>query len=361
MLWYNSSLNGKEMAEKIKHLPLDTPFRTSFLYNNLMYVTMETIVETITNQTWKQYVTENILQPLLMEKTNFSVTNVQNTTNYAHPHVEKDGEIIEISFHNVDNVGAAGCINSTIEDMAKWLLLHLNLGKIENHQLLSAELLQQMYIPHNVIPVESPFSMHESPVNSYGLGWFISSYRGHKTIHHNGTTDGFSSFVSFMLEEGVGVIILTNVWNSLLPTYMTNQIYDELLELQPIDWYKRAVDDTAMFKEMVDEVYQYLPPQVSNTTPSHPLENFIGTFEHPAYGILEVYKINNDLHIKFLDIDTPLTHYHYNMFYSTFDWMQNEMNILLTYQMDTEGNFQEAQLHLSMLLSLEPITFTRVN
>ncbi len=31
---------------------------------------------------------------------------------------------------------------------------------------------------------------------------------------------------------------------TLLPTYLANQIYDELLELESIDWHKRAVEDT---------------------------------------------------------------------------------------------------------------------
>ena len=63
-LWYSSSLTRKDFVEKIKHLSLDAPFRTAFLYNNLMYATISYIVENITNQTWEQYVTEHILDPL---------------------------------------------------------------------------------------------------------------------------------------------------------------------------------------------------------------------------------------------------------------------------------------------------------
>jgi CubicO group peptidase (beta-lactamase class C family) len=361
ILWYSLPLSRKEIVEKIKHLPLDAPFRTNFLYNNLMYATTSSIVEKITNQTWEQYVTENMLQPLQMNHTNFSVIDSQHTDNYALPYTEKDGDTIEIPFRNIDTIGAAGNINSTIEDMAKWVLLHLNQGKIDDHQLLAPELLQQMYTPHNIVPDQPPFSIPESPLNSYGLGWFISSYRGYKIIHHGGNIDGFSALASFIPSENIGLVILTNVDGSLLPSYMANEIYDEFLGLESIDWHKRAVKDAAMFKEIIKQVTQSLPEQIKDTKPSHPLQDFTGTFEHPAYGTLEVYESNNELHIKFLDIDIPLAHYHYDMFSSTFDWMQIKMSILLTYNMNTEGNFQEVQLHLPVILSMKPLIFTKVD
>jgi CubicO group peptidase (beta-lactamase class C family) len=55
LLWYGSSLSRKDIVEKIRHLEMDAPFRTTFLYNNLMYITISYIVEQITHQTWEQY------------------------------------------------------------------------------------------------------------------------------------------------------------------------------------------------------------------------------------------------------------------------------------------------------------------
>jgi hypothetical protein len=60
-----------------------------------------------------------------------------------------------------------------------------------------------------------------------------------------------------------------------------NQIYDELLGLDPIDWNKRAVEDTAKFKEIIKEIDKPLP-RVEGTTLSHELEDYTGIFEHPA-------------------------------------------------------------------------------
>ncbi|TPG68528.1 class A beta-lactamase-related serine hydrolase [Brevibacillus laterosporus] len=78
LLWYIHSLSRKEVVEKIKYLPRESLFRASYLYNNLMYATISSTVESITHQTWEQYVAEHILQPLQMEQTNFSVIDSQN-------------------------------------------------------------------------------------------------------------------------------------------------------------------------------------------------------------------------------------------------------------------------------------------
>lgn len=359
-LWYSSSLTRKDIVEKIKHLSLDAPFRTAFLYNNLMYATISYIVENITNQTWEQYVTEHILEPLNMDQTNFSVTDSQNTDNYALPYVENEGEIKEVPFRNINTVGAAGCINSTIEDMANWVLLHLNKGKFGDHELISSELLQQLFTPHNSIPDQPALSLPESPLNSYGLGWFISAYRGYKMIHHGGNIDGFSAFVSFMPNENVGLVILTNAGGTLLPIYLANQIYDELLGLESIDWHKRAVEDIENMKEMMKEATESIPEQTKGTTPSHKLEDYTGTFEHPAYGTLQVNKRDDSLNVQFMEMDIQLGHHHYDVFSAPIDLFQTKMNLLFAYEMNVSGEFSSLQLHVPAMLSTQPLTFTKI-
>ncbi len=358
-LWYNSSVTRQDIVEQIKYLSLDAPFRTTFLYNNLMYVTISYLVEKITSRSWEQYVTEHILEPLNMQQTNFSVTDLPNTDNYALPYIENEGEIKEIPFRNIDTVGAAGCINSTIEDMANWVLLHLNHGKIGEQQLLSNEYLQDMYIPHTPIPDHPILSTPESPLNGYGLGWFISAYRGYKLIHHGGNIDGFTSLISFMPNENIGMIVLTNSGNTLLPIYLTNYIYDKLLGLENIDWHKRAVEDSEKMKEMMKEPIESLPEQVKGTVPSHKLDDYTGTFKHPAYGLLTVYKQGDSLYVQFMDIEMQLQHYHYDIFVTTVTLFQTKMNILFAYDINIHGEFPTLQLHLPQMLSTEPLTFTK--
>lgn len=358
LLWRADSLSRKNIVENIRHLELDAPFRSAFLYNNLMYATISSIVENITNETWEQYTTEQILNPLQMEHTNFSVATSQKSNDHALPYIEKDGNITEVPFCNLTTIGAAGCMNSNIEDMAKWVLLHLNKGKVGENELLAQNLLEQMYTPHIPIPDAPMFTMPETLVNSYGLGWFITAYRGHKEIYHGGNIDGFSAFVSFMPEHNIGLVILTNRGNTLLPPYLAHQIYDELLELEPIDWYKRSIEDTEKFQEMMKEMNKPLP-QVKETVLSHPLKDYTGTFEHPAYGTIEVHKRNESLNLKFASFDIEMNHHHYDMFNTKWNVFQVEMDILISYEMNPAGELYELKVHLPATLSTKPLLFTK--
>ncbi|MCT9852766.1 serine hydrolase [Priestia megaterium] len=359
LLWYGSSLTRKEIVGKIQYLELDAPFRTTFLYNNLMYATISYMVEEITNQTWEQYVTEHILQPLHMEDTNFSVTTSQEKDDHALPYIEKNKDIVKVPFRNIDAVGAAGCINSNIEDMAKWVLFHLNQGKVGKHELITPDMLQQMYQPHIPIPDNPLLSTSETTLNCYGLGWFISAYRGYKVIHHGGNIDGFSALVSFIPEENIGLVILTNTGTTLLPSYLADQIYDELLGLDAIDWHKRAIEDTAKFKEMMKELDKPLP-QVKETALTHAVEDYTGIFEHPAYGKIEVYKQNDTLYLKWESVNIEMKHHHYNVYTTKWNLSHTEMNVLIAYEMDVEGNLSQFKLHLPPMLSTKPIVFSKL-
>ncbi|MDR4369704.1 beta-lactamase family protein, partial [Bacillus cereus] len=117
---------------------------------------------------------------------------------------------------------------------------HLNKGNFGNQVLICVELLHQIYTPHISIQDQPVLLLPELLLDSYGHGWFISSYCGNKVINHGGNIDGFSSLVSCIPTENIGLVILTNAGGTLLPTYLANQIYDELLELESIDWHKRA-------------------------------------------------------------------------------------------------------------------------
>lgn len=113
-------------------------------------------------------------------------------------------------------------------------------------------------------------------------------------------------------------------------------------------------------KEMMKGTPQSLPEQIKETKPSHSLEDYTGTFQHPAYGTLEVYKQNDNLHLRFESFDVVMNHYHYDMFSTTWNVFQNELKVMLAYEMSTDGSLEKVQLHLPVMLSTQPLTFTKI-
>ncbi|MBC7475559.1 MAG: serine hydrolase, partial [Candidatus Sericytochromatia bacterium] len=94
----------------------------------------------------------------------------------------------------------AGAIKSDLNDMMKFLSANMSL--IEDNPLQKA-----MDLSHQLQFQDTNFGI--------GLGWHITKIKtGDKVIWHNGATAGFTSFIGFIKDKKVGVVILSNSSNS---------------------------------------------------------------------------------------------------------------------------------------------------
>ena len=107
---------------------------------------------------------------------------------------------------DIDNIGPAGAMHSNVEEMASWLLLHLNASPAN---IISETMLTELHRPQIKVPDEGE-EKKEFFDESYGLGWMIGNYRGHKLISHGGGITGFITFVSFMPEKNIGIVSFVN-------------------------------------------------------------------------------------------------------------------------------------------------------
>jgi len=112
---------------------------------------------------------------------------------------------------NIDGIGPAGSINSTANDMSKWLITLINGGKYNGQQVFSANSVREIQTPTMVTPATVPLPYDENGYGVYGLGWGISSYRGHIRVEHGGNIDGFSASTCFLPKDSLGIIVLTNM------------------------------------------------------------------------------------------------------------------------------------------------------
>ena len=127
-LWIGASISREEILHRIRYLKPNSPFRTNFQYQNLMFLAAGQIIPEITGKSWDDFIRERIFDPLGMAQSSTSVRALANQKNVAAPHEIVAGELIPIEFDNMDNVAPAGAINSNIVDMSKWMRLNLNGG-----------------------------------------------------------------------------------------------------------------------------------------------------------------------------------------------------------------------------------------
>ncbi len=323
-VWYGDpKLSRKDLLGRLRYLEPSKEFRSTWQYQNLMYMTAGIVAEHLSSTSWEEFTRERIVEPLGMDGTNFSVNDSPNADDFALPYSKAKDEIKLIPFHNIDSVGPAGSINSNVEAMIKYVQFHIAKGRHADKQLLSAAQAEQMQTPQMVMAATTQSPRDEELGDlSYGMGLMVSAYRGTKYVEHGGGIDGFISLLSFLPRKKIGVIVLTNMSGSNpVPTIVTRRIYDQLLGLEPVDWtarirtqQKQAELAAAMAKKNAAS------DRKAGTSPSHALADYAGKYEHPAYGTIKIEHDGSALKLSTGSGTTAsLGHFHYDIFESDDD------------------------------------------
>lgn len=311
-LWYNTTLSRKEMAERLRWLEPSKDFRTDFQYNNLMFLTAGYLVERITGQTWEDAVRARIFRPLGMTHSNFSVADSQKSPDFALPYEERDDQVFLMDFRDITNVGPAGSINSSAEDLIPWMKVHLNGGKLGEKAVMSPTTMAFLHTPR----METGAKQTEPEIvpGGYALGWFTDIYRGVQRVHHGGNIDGFSALVMLVPSERIGIAILANKNESPLPGTLARHALDRLLGFPPKDWNAEGLVKRARARDLKKEgKAKKGTVRKAGTVPAHPLAEYAGDYEHPAYGILRIVEKGSRLEMTYNRITTPMEHWHYEV------------------------------------------------
>ncbi len=355
-VWYSSRFSREELLERLRHLEPSRDFRQSYQYQNLMFMTAGYLAGRLAGMSWESFTRERILKPLGMTRTNFSVNDMQRTLDHALPYANRKGEIVRIPFHNLDPIAPAGSINSSVNDMARWIRLNLNRGAFGDRRLVSEAIFSQLHMPQMVN--SQPLRYDELLYASYGLGWGINAYRGRLMVSHGGSIDGFQAQVSLLPREGLGLVVLTNLAENPLPTIITYALWDRLLGFEPADWSGRIKEERAKAEEEREKKKaEEAKNRRLDTQPSHPLDDYAGTFAHPGYGQIVVEKSGQGLKSRLNDIPFTLTHYHYDIFRLENEERSGEY--FISFQTGFRGEIESLAVPLEP--SAKPIVFLRVS
>jgi CubicO group peptidase (beta-lactamase class C family) len=362
LLWYSSSLTRDQLVARLRYLEPSKPIRSTFQYNNLMFVTAGYLGGQVAGTSWEELVEHQILAPLGMNTTRFSSQDARKNPDYALPYRKnrKTDVVSEIEFSRWGDVGPAGSMNSCIDDMARYLLLHVNKGNVDGKQLLGKNNADQMQSPQMVIQRSPLFPELSEP--AYGMGFLIETYRGHKHVSHGGNLDGFSLQLSFLPKDGIGVVVLTNLDGTFLRDLVPYYVYDRLLGLDSIDWVQRflEIERKAKDQELTAEKKGYTG-QKTGTHPSHDMREYEGEFEHPGYGKISIRpdaKANPPrLVMKLNDVERPLEHFHYDTFQVPANPLDPFEKLRITFPTDPQGEL--STLTATLEPNVKAIVFTR--
>lgn len=360
--WYRSGLTREEMYARLRYLEPNRDLRREFQYNNLMFMTAGYLAGKLAGSTWEDAVTARIFQPLGMRSSGFDFGgSFKSASDVAHPYRKDDKEVVhEAPIYPGDPaLGPAGAIVSDLSDMTQYVLMYLNHGKHDGTQIISEANIRQMISPQMVM--RSADLDPEIGYPHYGMGLFVTTYRGHKYVEHGGNLDGFSLLISFLPDDNIGSVILLNMDGSNLREVLAYNIADRLLGLDPVDWNKRELGRYFAFKKSDEEAREknYVPRR-GHTQFSHPIDEYVGEYSNPAYGTVAITRAADDrsLKIAYHTMESTAEHWHYDVWrvpHNPLDLLQ-ETEIM--FNTDWEGNV--ASLSSSMEPNVKDIVFTRM-
>jgi CubicO group peptidase (beta-lactamase class C family) len=314
LVWYNNLTSTREdLVRRLAYLQPTADLRERFQYNNLMFLTAGFLLEQLTGRSWEDAVRARVFTPLGMGRSNFSVDLSQKDADFAWPYQSEKGVIKRIPFRNITTVGPAGAINSSANEMSRWVRIHMNGGRFEGKDLIGAGTIADMHAPH--MPTGGPQAVPEIGASIYGMGWFTDTYRGHARVHHGGNIDGFSALVAFLPQDNIGFVVLTNMNASPLPELLVRHATDMLLELPVRGWIMEAAQSRIVAEAVGKAAEQKKAVrQMPGTKPAHKLKDYAGVYNHPGYGDIKVFLRDGHLAFSFNAIPTDLEHWHYETF-----------------------------------------------
>lgn len=364
--WYLFQSESRDsLMQRIQYQEPSAGLRERWQYNNFMFLLQGMLAEKYSSKSWETNIREKFFGPLEMKRSVTSIKEMEKDEDAAKGYIVKNDSIIKhTDYYPINAMGPAGSINSSVDEMANWVITWIQGGKFKGREILPASYVQQAMSSQMVVSGGLPGNPNpDLHMSNYGLGWFLSSYRGHYRVEHGGNIDGFSANVAFFPSDSIGIIVLTNQNGSNIPNIARNIIADRMLRLPYINWNAQILKTT---KEAQAKQKEAQATAKSNrkegTKPSHPLSDYEGIYEHPGYGSLEVYLDKDSLLGRVGKEKVYLRHYHYDVFdikgYDDVDGLDTSAQAggpRIIFQGDESGRIALAQLQLEP--SLEPLAF----
>ena len=359
-IWYKSTFTRRELWDRLRYLEPAAPMRTKYLYNNLMFTAAGQVIEELSGKTWEQFVQQRIFDPLGMSRSTLTIEDNLKGPEPAVPYSERrdSSELYKQPYYTAEvAIAPAGAINSNVQDLSRWVIALLNGGKVDGKQVIPEAVLRETMAPSMSLPNTALESRGwgENLNAYYGMGRTVSSYRGHLLSLHGGDLPGFHSQISIMPNDSIGVIVLV-IGDHVAPMYtgLTLDIYERLLGLSQTPWSQRLNQIRLKNKAAATKARAVAEVgRVPGTKPSHALDDYVGEFAHPAYGVVTVGRGDKELSFDFHGIKMPLNHFHYDRFDTPDDEQDGKFS--LNFRTNPMGEIEGVEISLDEAA----VTFTR--
>ena len=293
-LWVWDSLDNTALLDRLQHFGTVHSIRSKYKYSNVMYIVASEVISRASAMDWRVFIKKRLLEPIGMHHTVLSANDFYEHANHAHPHVIVEGKPQSVLLNYTEQVGAAGCIWSCMNDMKLYCQFLSNKAKVEGKQLISSENFDYLFRSHMITAPDaySSYKLIQPDFYSYGLGWHQISYRGKKIDFHTGSLAGMSSICVNVLEDNLSCYFFFNRNSANFRHALMFKVIDLLLfDDHSKDWLS-----------LINSVYGTegtFPKKYLITKDSSFIYNTcIGTYTNKKFGNLKVFQQKGKLYFE---------------------------------------------------------------
>jgi hypothetical protein len=261
----------------------------------MVYVVASKIVEKVSGMTWAQFCRERIFSSLRMKRTDLSYSSLTHDNNIASGHIK--GKVVP--WDNWENMAAAGGISSSSKDMSVWLLYCLSSPRPLQEAQKPQMLMESEGMLEPISTLAWPIYAHEQKMVSYGYGWMIYRLNDKTVLFHMGFTDGMQSILAIVPEEELGIAILTNQAPQLGAACLMNELLDRFLQRPTVLWHEKGHKAIQEIDSAMKLQEESIRKHESSFLPTLPFSEYVGTYQHPAYGTVSVSLDRDQLELTF--------------------------------------------------------------
>jgi CubicO group peptidase (beta-lactamase class C family) len=261
------------LIRSLRYVEPVSSFRSTFAYTNITHLLAGRVVAKAAGASDGDAVLrQELLEPLGMKDTSYTAEAIESAANHAKGHRWTPEGAIEVPFTQLFpyDFGGAGDINSTVDDMARWVRLQLGNGTLEGRRIVSPEGLAFTRTPKVAL----------SDKASYALGWVIQHTPNGNIVWHNGGTAAFGAYVGMVPDKNIGVIVLSNETNVGFPDAIGRWILDRILGNAKVD----HVADVLKAAEANFGTGAQLFAKPASPRPFPPVAPLAGNFANPSFG-----------------------------------------------------------------------------
>ena len=196
------------------------PRGEKWAYCNTAYMIAGYLIELFSGLTYDRYVAENVLEPLEMSSSAFTLTpGISGNLSQGYKRAGgPEKPLIPVSPYILGTMpeDPAGSLYSTVLDLANFVIMNMGGGTFKGRRILKEETMKEMH------RLQAPSGNSRSGM---GLTWFYSIHDGHVMLNHTGGLPDYANNVCFYPTEGVGVCWLNNLqdgsgWRPPSPTVL---------------------------------------------------------------------------------------------------------------------------------------------